>query len=164
MVANGFSIGKLFYEEDQEFARRLFRRAILNCDYYRHLISENTRNWDLDRVAFMDVVIMQCALADVYKRQPPGIGIRLPNSSLPVSVRRKYVALPRRQIYTLSLIHICNRGADGWKFRHRYSLEGTLSARVQRVKLSLRERFQHTFDGHRDEFRLRCLLYTSRCV
>ena len=47
------------------------------------------------------------------------------------------------------------RGADGWKFRHRYRLEGTLSARVQRVKLSLRERFQHTFDGHRDEFRLR---------
>ena len=46
-------------------------------------------------------------------------------------------------------------GADGWKFRHRYRLEGTLSARVQRVKLSLRERFQHTFDGHRDEFRLR---------
>ena len=52
-------------EEDQEFARRLFRRAILNCDYYRHLISENTRNWDLDRVAFMDVVIMQCALAEI---------------------------------------------------------------------------------------------------
>ena len=45
-------------DEDQEFARRLFRRSILNCDYYRHLISENTRNWDLDRVAFMDVVIM----------------------------------------------------------------------------------------------------------
>ena len=52
-------------DEDQEFARRLFRRAILNCDYYRHLISENTRNWDLDRVAFMDVVIMQCALAEI---------------------------------------------------------------------------------------------------
>ena len=52
-------------EEDQEFARRLFRRTILNCDYYRHLISENTRNWDLDRVAFMDVVIMQSALAEI---------------------------------------------------------------------------------------------------
>lgn len=52
-------------DEDREFARRLFRRAILNCDYYRHLISENTRNWDLDRVAFMDVVIMQCALAEL---------------------------------------------------------------------------------------------------
>ena len=51
-------------EEDKEFARRLFRRSILNCDYYRHLISEGTRNWDLERIAFMDVVIMQCALAE----------------------------------------------------------------------------------------------------
>ena len=51
--------------EDQDFARRLFRRSILNGDYYRHLISENTRNWDLDRVAFMDVVIMQFALAEI---------------------------------------------------------------------------------------------------
>lgn len=52
-------------EEDREFACRLFRRTILNCDYYRHLISENTRNWELDRVAFMDVIIMQCALAEL---------------------------------------------------------------------------------------------------
>ena len=52
-------------DEDQDFARRLFRRAILNSDYYRHLISENTKNWDLDRVAFMDVIIMQIALAEV---------------------------------------------------------------------------------------------------
>ncbi|MGN0049444.1 MAG: transcription antitermination factor NusB [Bacteroides sp.] len=52
-------------DEDREFARRLFRRTILNCDYYRHLISENTRNWDLDRVAFMDVIVMQCALAEI---------------------------------------------------------------------------------------------------
>ena len=52
-------------EEDQDFAHRLFRRTILNADYYRHLISENTRNWDLDRVAFMDVIIMQIALAEI---------------------------------------------------------------------------------------------------
>ena len=52
-------------EEDKDFARRLFRRTILNADYYRHLISENTRNWDLERVAFMDVVIMQIAMAEI---------------------------------------------------------------------------------------------------
>lgn len=52
-------------DEDQEFARRLFRRTILNADYYRHLIADNTKNWDLDRIAFMDVVIMQCALAEI---------------------------------------------------------------------------------------------------
>ncbi len=52
-------------DEDQEFARRLFRRTILNADYYRHLIADNTKNWDLDRVAFMDVIIMQSALAEI---------------------------------------------------------------------------------------------------
>ncbi len=52
-------------EEDQEFARRLFRRSILNEDYYRHLISDNTKNWDFDRVAIMDVIIMQIALAEI---------------------------------------------------------------------------------------------------
>ena len=52
-------------EEDQEFARRLFRRTILNADYYRHLISENVRNWDLERVALMDFIILQIALAEI---------------------------------------------------------------------------------------------------
>ena len=72
-------------EEDAEFARRLFRRTILNCDYYRHLISENIRNWDLDRVAFMDVIIMQCALAEI---------LSFPN--IPVSVTlNEYVEIAK---------------------------------------------------------------------
>ena len=72
-------------DEDQDFARRLFRRAILNADYYRHLISENTKNWDLDRVAFMDVVIMQIALAEI---------LSFPN--IPVSVSlNEYVEIAK---------------------------------------------------------------------
>lgn len=72
-------------EEDQDFARRLFRRTILNADYYPHLISENTKNWDLDRVAFMDVVIMQIALAEI---------LSFPN--IPVSVSlNEYVEIAK---------------------------------------------------------------------
>jgi N utilization substance protein B len=52
-------------EEDREFASRLFKRSILNDEYYRHLIGKNTKNWDLERIAFMDVVIMQCALSEI---------------------------------------------------------------------------------------------------
>lgn len=52
-------------------------------------------------------------------------------------------------------VHYRNQGEDGWKFRHRYRVDGTLSARMQRLKLSLRERFQHTFDSNADEFHLR---------
>ena len=64
-------------EDDQDFARRLFRRTILNADYYRHLISENTRNWDLDRVAFMDVIIMQIALAEILSFPNIPVGVTL---------------------------------------------------------------------------------------
>ena len=72
-------------DEDQEFARRLFRRTILNADYYRHLISENTKNWDLDRVAFMDVIVMQTALAEI---------LSFPN--IPVSVSlNEYVEIAK---------------------------------------------------------------------
>ncbi|MBR1541023.1 MAG: transcription antitermination factor NusB [Bacteroidaceae bacterium] len=62
-------------EDDRSFAIRLFRRSILNCDEYRKLINENTRNWDLNRVAFMDVIIMQVALAEI-----------LSFSNIPISV------------------------------------------------------------------------------
>ena len=72
-------------EEDQDFARRLFRRTILNADYYRHLVSENTKNWDLHRGAFMDVVIMQIALAEI---------LSFPN--IPVSVSlNEYVEIAK---------------------------------------------------------------------
>ena len=72
-------------EEDQDFARRLFRRTILNADYYRHLISENSKNWDLNRVAVMDVIIMQIALAEI---------LSFPN--IPVSVSlNEYVEIAK---------------------------------------------------------------------
>ncbi|NDV57096.1 transcription antitermination factor NusB [Bacteroides sp. 519] len=72
-------------DEDKEFARRLFRRSILNSDYYRHLIAENTKNWDLDRIAFMDVVIMQCALAEI---------LSFPNIPISVSLN-EYVEIAK---------------------------------------------------------------------
>ncbi|MCE2615872.1 MAG: transcription antitermination factor NusB [Phocaeicola sp.] len=52
-------------DEDKEYASLLFRRSILNGDYYRHLISEGTRNWELKRVALIDTLIMQIALAEI---------------------------------------------------------------------------------------------------
>lgn len=58
-------------------------------------------------------------------------------------------------------MHHRNRGADGWILRHRYSVDGTLSTGVSGWKLSLRERFQHTLDGHSDELRLRSRVKVS---
>ena len=52
-------------EADRDFARRLLKNTIVNAEQYRQLMSESSKNWDMSRLAFMDVVIMQAALAEV---------------------------------------------------------------------------------------------------
>lgn len=61
-------------------------------------------------------------------------------------------------------LHCMNRGADGWKLRHRYYLDGLLSARWRQWKVSLRERLQHTFDRTDDEFCLRSRLKLAYAI
>lgn len=51
--------------EDRDFAIRLFRRCILNDEYYRSLISRCIKNWEFNRLAYMDVIIMQIAVAEM---------------------------------------------------------------------------------------------------
>ena len=52
-------------DEEKEFARKLFRANILNSDEYQRYMSEASHNWDFSRLAYMDVVIMQIALAEM---------------------------------------------------------------------------------------------------
>ena len=59
--------------EDKEFAQKLFRATILNGDQYQRYMSETSRNWDFSRLAYMDVVIMQIAIAEMLTF--PGIPV-----------------------------------------------------------------------------------------
>ena len=52
-------------EDDKEFARRLFRASLLGADNYRMMITQSLHNWELERVALMDLVILQTALAEM---------------------------------------------------------------------------------------------------
>lgn len=52
-------------EEDKAFACKLFRATILNADQYQRYMSDASRNWDFSRLAYMDVVIMQIAIAEM---------------------------------------------------------------------------------------------------
>ena len=72
-------------EEDKDFARKLFRATILNADTYQRYMSEASKNWDFSRLAYMDVVIMQIAIAEM---------LTFPN--IPVSVTiNEYVDLAK---------------------------------------------------------------------
>lgn len=54
-------------EEDWEFAKKLMRSVLTKGTHYREMIDVNTKNWELDRIAFMDIVVMEVALAELLE-------------------------------------------------------------------------------------------------
>jgi N utilization substance protein B len=51
-------------EDDREFAKELFRKAIVNHEELQQLIKVHSNNWDVERIAFMDILIMQLAITE----------------------------------------------------------------------------------------------------
>lgn len=51
-------------QEDKDFAKELLRKSIINHNELRELIKEHSKNWDVERIAFMDILIMQLALSE----------------------------------------------------------------------------------------------------
>lgn len=51
-------------EEDIDFIKTLFRKAISNHAENRALIDKFTKNWDIERIAFMDIILMELAITE----------------------------------------------------------------------------------------------------
>ncbi len=65
-------------EEDSQFALKLFTFAVQNREQYREYIDKFiSRDWDPERLAFMDIVIMLVAIAEI---------LNFPAIPLPVSL------------------------------------------------------------------------------
>lgn len=52
-------------DDDKDYAQKLFRATIMNADEYQRYMTEASRNWDFSRLAYMDIVIMQIAIAEM---------------------------------------------------------------------------------------------------
>lgn len=51
--------------EDKEFVLDLFQKTIANNDLFHQLIGDKTKNWDADRIAMMDVILMKMSLSEM---------------------------------------------------------------------------------------------------
>ena len=71
--------------EDREYALKLFRSTILNAETYQRYMSETSRNWNFSRLAYMDVVLMQIAIAEM---------LTFPNIPISVTIN-EYVDLAK---------------------------------------------------------------------
>lgn len=54
-------------DEDKEFVKVLFRKAILNSKKCSELIDHNTTNWEIERIALMDILVMQLAITEILE-------------------------------------------------------------------------------------------------
>lgn len=51
--------------EDREFAVKLLRQTLFNGKEYRERIEKHMKNWETERIANMDLIIMQVAMAEI---------------------------------------------------------------------------------------------------
>ncbi len=54
-------------EEDKDFLVNLFRKVILRSDEYFLLIEGKVKNWESDRLAVMDILLLKMALAELLE-------------------------------------------------------------------------------------------------
>lgn len=52
-------------EEDRQFAIKLLRETMFNVKMARELIDKYVKNWESERIAFMDMLIMQTAVSEL---------------------------------------------------------------------------------------------------
>ncbi len=53
------------WSEDEEFISELFKSTIRYSEEYQKLIAEKTKNWEADRIALMDTILMRMAISEL---------------------------------------------------------------------------------------------------
>ena len=65
---DSFRVPKLFKDaDDKDFAKDLFRKTVLNEKELAKDFDSKTPNWDMDRIAEMDTIILKMAICELLK-------------------------------------------------------------------------------------------------
>ncbi|HEX2937094.1 MAG TPA: transcription antitermination factor NusB [Bacteroidales bacterium] len=54
-------------DEDRDFGIKLLRKSVINYSTYRELIDKYTKNWEVERIAAMDILIMVVAINEIME-------------------------------------------------------------------------------------------------
>jgi N utilization substance protein B len=82
-------------DEDREFTRSLFRLTVLHNAENEKYIAEKTKNWDMDRIAVMDVLLMKMAITEILFFQTVPVKVTL-NEYIEIS---KLYSTPKSSIF-----------------------------------------------------------------
>ncbi|WP_243388955.1 transcription antitermination factor NusB [Flavobacterium aurantiibacter] len=68
VLTNGFKVSKLYkMQKDEGFGVELFRKTILNEKQFYKFYENKTPNWDIDRIAEVDVILLNMAICELTK-------------------------------------------------------------------------------------------------
>lgn len=82
-------------EEDEQFIKDLFRQTILLEPQTKKLIADKTKNWEVERIAMMDVLLMKMALTEILHF--PGIPVKVTlNEFIEIS---KIYSTPKSKVF-----------------------------------------------------------------
>lgn len=81
--------------EDKAFAIKLFRQSILRGKEFRERIDAHLKNWESERIAQMDLIIMQVALAEIMTFPTIPVNVTL-NEYIDAA---KYYSTPKSGIF-----------------------------------------------------------------
>ncbi len=54
-------------EDDEEYAKKLMRKTLINYKNQLEIIQDNTNNWDIKRIADIDLLILQIAITELFE-------------------------------------------------------------------------------------------------
>lgn len=81
--------------DDKEFVKTLFRKTIVDNNQNTLLIEEKTKNWDVDRIAVMDVLCMKMAMTELTQFSSIPIKVSL-NEYIEIS---KLFSSPKSKVF-----------------------------------------------------------------
>jgi transcription antitermination protein NusB len=64
-------------DEDEQYVKILFRQAVLKSKEFSEIIDRNTTNWEVERIALMDILVMQLAITEIMEFQEIPVKVTL---------------------------------------------------------------------------------------
>ncbi|PKP34380.1 MAG: transcription antitermination factor NusB [Bacteroidetes bacterium HGW-Bacteroidetes-17] len=86
--------------EDVDFVKSLYRKTIINSDKLEKLITEKTVNWEYDRIAVMDIIILKMALTELTEFKSVPVKVTL-NEYIELS---KSYSTPKSNIFVNGIL------------------------------------------------------------
>lgn len=82
-------------EEDKAFAIDLFRKTVMHDEENQKLIGDKTKNWEVERIAMMDVLLMKMSITEILYFETVPVKVSL-NEYIEIS---KMFSTPKSKIF-----------------------------------------------------------------